>query len=48
MARPKKVKKMKKEFKLSEEATKLITKLHDLITKEVTKHDKKAQKDIKK
>lgn len=38
------VKKEKKEFALSAEATQLIAKMHDMFVKEVTKFDKISQK----
>lgn len=42
--RKKVVKKQKAEFKLSEEASALMGKFHDFMVKEVTKFDKKKQK----
>lgn len=38
------VKKEKKEFALSEGASKLIAKMHEMIVREVTKLDKLSQK----
>jgi hypothetical protein len=38
--------KIKKEFQLSNTAKKVIEKLHETIVKEVTKMDKKIQKNI--